>query len=301
MSIKLFWTSRLDIKKNFGDELSPYIVRKLSGKDVVYVPVPSNPLRALMSHSKKFILGKIKLTTFFSLMRTIFTRKYIVAIGSIISWACNSKCTIWGTGLLFRNGIIPYGANIKAVRGKCTQQRIKELNMQVPEVIGDPALLLPLIYSPSESVKHELGIIPHYVHYRSILNIIDDPLIKIINLYDSVEKVIDDINSCKVTISTSLHGIIVSHAYGIPCLWYDFNGAKLYGDNVKFEDYFSSVNIETYSPTLITKELLLNRNDIVKDVIHNSNSTIDEKVLNEIQKGLLSVAPFDVLLKYQIM
>ena len=60
-------------------------------------------------------------------------------------------------------------------------------------------------------------------------------------------KIIDEINSCQVIISSSLHGIITCHAYNIPCLWYKFS-EKIVGDGIKFADYFSSVNIKPYNP-----------------------------------------------------
>jgi len=70
-----------------------------------------------------------------------------------------------------------------------------------------------------------------------------------------IEKVIDDIYACDVTISSSLHWIIVSHAYGIPSYQVKFKN-KLYWDGTKFSDYFLSVGITPYKPTDLSKNKL---------------------------------------------
>ena len=61
----------------------------------------------------------------------------------------------------------------------------------------------------------------------------------VINLLDDVEKVLVDMFSCNKILSTSLHGIIVAQAYGIPALWCNFNSKeKLEEDNVKYRYIF---------------------------------------------------------------
>ena len=66
--------------------------------------------------------------------------------------------------------------------------------------------------------------------------------IKVINLINTnIESVINDILSCEKTISSSLHGLIVSDAYNIPNTWVKFDN-NIKGDDTKFHDYFKSVN-----------------------------------------------------------
>jgi hypothetical protein len=43
-------------------------------------------------------------------------------------------------------------------------------------------------------------------------------------------------------VSSSLHGIILAHAYGIPVAWTEFS-TGLKGDGVKFLDHYASVGI----------------------------------------------------------
>jgi hypothetical protein len=112
---------------------------------------------------------------------------------------------------------------------------------------------------------------------------------------DDVEKVVKDICSCKYTISSSLHGIIVSHAYNIKSLWYKLSDLELSGDNIKFEDYFTSVNIENYLPYELWNIKELNIDEIVKNIEKETRKNSIQADLNKIQLGLLLVAPFPII------
>ena len=55
-------------------------------------------------------------------------------------------------------------------------------------------------------------------------------------------KVVDYICSCKIILSSSLHGLIISDAYKIPNIW--LNEYSLNEGTFKFKDYFQSQNRE---------------------------------------------------------
>ena len=76
--------------------------------------------------------------------------------------------------------------------------------------------------------------------------------------YGTWKQFIDKILSCELILSSSLHGLIVSDAYGIPNHWCQIH-FKMDDDGFKFRDYFFSVNKQPYSPFVI-----------------NSNTTIEE-------------------------
>lgn len=282
---------------NFGDELNPYLISKLSGQLVEKILIPSSGIRYIFFSIKYIINNKIDFNILVTLIKQLFINDFILAIGSIISANSSKKAKIWGVGMMNSNDKIK-DACFYAVRGKYTQFKIKQLGFKTPDVIGDPAILLPVVYNPVVKKKFKIGIIPHYVHY-DLVNSISDNDFCVINMIDPVEKIIDSINMCEYLISTSLHGIIVSHTYGIPCLWVDFKGELLAGDNIKFMDYFSSVMIDEYIPfQLDIKNLHI---DNIISLFNKYNIlSLPNCDLKLIRKKLIESAPFTVKEQYKI-
>lgn len=303
--INLFWYKYKAGNGNFGDELSPYIVSKLSGKQTKYINI---------DYFDKYILSTVLKLTFYLIKGRMSVNEYLnylylrvfkhpnvlVAIGSILHSVKYKNYTIWGSGIISRNTSF-VNSDFRAVRGKRTQERIRELGYSAPDAIGDPALLLPLIYSPKINRRYKIGIIPHHYHYKEF-KYISSNCIKVINLLDPLEKVIDDICSCDLTLSTSLHGIIVSHSYGIDSAWFTNKSNKLYGDDIKFDDYFSSLNIEIYTPidiNLITENLEQNMELI--SGIRKDQLLPSKEELHRVQRDLLISFPKNLKEEYEKM
>ncbi|WP_165395981.1 polysaccharide pyruvyl transferase family protein [Flavobacterium sp. J27] len=251
---------------NYGDILAPYIVEKLSGKKVHQVSHPMDRWFRLLI-------------------------KHYVTVGSII-WAVSKNSIVWGSGIIKENQNVRE-AKFLAVRGPRTRKRLLELGYKVPEVFGDPALLLPKLIPNTIEKKKELGIIPHYVDYESVSSFFaNDERIKVINLMtDDIEKTTREILECKTIISSSLHGLIVPQSYGIPALWVKFSN-KLAGDNVKFYDYFESVGI--YYPKEIALEIQeCSYEKFITLIEQHKNSVLAvEDLLILRQNQLLSSCPF---------
>jgi len=90
--------------------------------------------------------------------------------------------------------------------------------------------------------------------------------ILVIDVCDDVETVIDNIRKCKKTLSSSLHGIIVSHAYGINCAWIKLSN-YVYGDDVKFLDYYYSLNLRDIKEPIFLRKTLNEKNDKINYLI----------------------------------
>lgn len=209
------WWPTMPRPGNFGDIITPYLIEKISHKTPKYV-------------NKDFSVYE----------------KNLLAVGSIVRMATKNT-VVWGSGAMNSGEKISPDADYRAVRGPLTRQLIIDQGGTCPEIYGDPALLLPLFYSPKTVKRYRYGVIPHYVDYAQVVEWYkDDPDIKVINLLTSdIESVIDEIYECENVLSSSLHGIIVAHAYGVNAAWVRFSN-KLAGDGIKFQDYFASVGID---------------------------------------------------------
>ncbi len=271
-SIPLFYWSEIKFifkkKENYGDLLSKYLVEKISGKKIEWV------------HPKKQAWYKLDKTNY-------------VTIGSIIHHASKDSI-VWGSGIIDKQQPIEKG-DFRAVRGPQTRKFLLELGYECPEVYGDPALLLPKYYHPEVEKKFKLGIIPHYHDFKFVSeNYMNDPEILVIDLMTmDVEEVTRQILSCEKTISSSLHGIIVSHTYEIPSIWVEFSD-KIFGDGIKYIDYLESVGLSVYKPKFLTGM----KSSEELDVLIESLPNLPKKTkIIELQEGLIINCPFRSILE----
>jgi pyruvyltransferase len=262
---KVYWWSMKHEKnsnlENFGDFLTPYIVEKLTGKQPVLFS-PKSKFAKLFKHS--------------------------LMIGSIISRSRKSTL-VWGSGIIKKDELIEGGVFL-AVRGPYTADRIKQLGFKSTDKYGDPAILLPKLYNPKIEKKYKIGIIPHFFHFEELIaqNYDKSDVLFISLLTENIEDVIDQILSCEKIISTSLHGVIVSHTYQIPAIWWKYG--VLHGDDVKFYDYFASVNLDVKS----------NHSDkLFNEILLNSNYYLPSKqILEKIRKDLIETFPYKIKIKH---
>jgi len=166
----------------------------------------------------------------------------IVAAGSVMSAAKNNDL-VWGTGCIMPGATCSKNSMILAVRGPLTRKELLKKGIACPEVYGDPALLLPLVYqAPIVEKTHKYGLIPHYIdHHTEAVENARRLGIKIIDICQSTEHLLRDIHSVEVLMSSSLHGLILADAYGIPNIRISITG-NLVGKDFKFEDYYASVD-----------------------------------------------------------
>lgn len=270
---------------NFGDALSPFIVESLSKKEIIYKTHYLGKKDALRK-LKGYIISK----EFKEIKHINFPwEKTLLAVGSIISWGTKNS-EIWGSG--FMNEYETFkGGKIHAVRGKYTKEKLTQSGFNCPDVYGDPALLLPLIVPPAEK-KEDIGIIPHWKETKYFQSNFANKF-KVIDLNtNNIHEIIAQITSCQKILSTSLHGIIVAHAYGIPALW--IMKGYIDTDGFKFKDYFSSVNIPIYDGFTNIEEILSKQQNITNLFENNKIQSLPHKSITEIQKSLIFAAPFKV-------
>lgn len=159
---------------------------------------------------------------------------HLYAVGSIIT-AGAQDCTIWGSGILntkILGRMKSRKFDVRSVRGPLSRLILLEHGYDVPEIYGDPAILMPLIYNPSVEKKYPVSVITH-------MNEIDFSLNKDIHQIniktDDYKAFVEEIKSSELIISSSLHGIIFAEIYGVKAIL-----LKPKADLFKYYDYYYS-------------------------------------------------------------
>ncbi len=211
----LYWWAHPGKVFNFGDWVGPFLHECLTGRR----PVRYRP-------------------KFSPFGRTTFTA------GSILRWIRRPRsAVVWGSGIMSAADRFPAPRRVLAVRGPRTRARMVELGYDCPAIHGDPAILLPRVFSPERRVRHVLGLVPHYHDFAAARRLAgQSDEILLIDVRRPVRAVIRDICACAAVASSSLHGLIVAQAYGVPALRVTF-GARIGGDGTKFADHYLAAGL----------------------------------------------------------
>ena len=209
--------------RNFGDWIGPYLYQAMLGHMPFYLKRSHHNLGDCF-----FTVG--------SILRRIHVP---------------DKAIVWGSGIISAADEIARPKSVLAVRGPRSRQRLMELGYSCPEIFGDPAILLSEYYKPkTKPISGLVGLIPHFFDYEIVKSTSPQDVF-VINVAKPVDEVIDDIAKCELTLSSSLHGLIVSHTYNVPTVWIRSIN-KLVGDDCKFHDHFEAIGIGNIAPTEIS-------------------------------------------------
>ena len=169
-----------------------------------------------------------------------------MCIGSIARHAKKGTIVL-GSGFMSMKNPIDIDADWRFVRGPRSKAKLLQAGGTTSDVVGDPALLLPMFCDESKK-KYDVGIIPHISQYKWAKE--KYPNYHVINLKtkNALSKA-KEITECRTIISSSLHGIIAAHAYNIPSAYVEFeNGIK--GDGTKFQDHYESIGLHAALSTV---------------------------------------------------
>lgn len=199
-----WWTG----EHNFGDLITPYLLRR-AGVAPLLKPARSADM---------------------------------VAVGSILEiLPSNFAGAVWGSGKMHEHVIthLP-DAHIAAVRGRLTRDLLG-----CPEdlPLGDPGLLVGA-GSVKTAPRGQIGVVAHFKHrghpwFRHLLA--SNARVRDITVHADPETVAAQIADCRAVITTSLHGLIVADAMGVPAVW-GLPEPILDGGDFKFRDHESVVN-----------------------------------------------------------
>jgi len=157
----------------------------------------------------------------------------LLSVGSVLHFAAEGA-VVWGSGL---NGKmldhpLPSALDIRAVRGPRTRELLVAQGHDVPEVFGDPGLLVPMARPALRSVARTTShLIVNNFHDRV-------PLRRRRNAISPrapLDECLDAIASAAFVVGSSLHGIVVAEALGIPARAV----RSATEPSFKYDDYYS--------------------------------------------------------------
>lgn len=225
---------------NFGDELGPAAILKLLenkfGCSTENIPVTNLAKR-----------------------RRNAADVCLFSLGSIFHMV-KSGDHIWGTGI---NPSRQKKYNLEnltfySVRGPKSEALVREkLNVQGHLGLGDPGFLIPFLYpkyqkdaSQQPQEPPRICFVPHAqdMNYTDELGLL--PSENVLSVKNSWQPVVESIQKCDYVASSSLHGIIVADAIGIPTLWFQFPSGKTSETegSFKYDDYFQTVGRMNKTP-----------------------------------------------------
>jgi pyruvyltransferase len=221
------------VGQNWGDKLNPVLVSILSGKRVLNINEYYN----------------------------VYRMPVHVVIGSGLGNLIHSESIVWGQGFAHyhdRLRVLP--DQICAVRGPLSRKKILEAGLECPAVLGDPALLLSRYFDEQVIKRHRVGLIPHFTH-RPLpeFDRLREQGAEIIDITGDLFEVVRSVKSCHIVASSSLHGLIIADAYGVPSKWLQIPERPI-EDGFKFHDYLRSVGRSDLEP------LVLDQNSTLIDI-----------------------------------
>jgi hypothetical protein len=180
----------------------------------------------------------------------------LAAVGTIGHAMAGGRVIFWGTGsspyldpFAGRSMRKPYARprdttiDVRATRGPISHRLLGDIAR--PPVYGDPVWLLERFYRPSVTKHWDVGVIihladladrafeahpkPQMLRYRT--DTPDGLSIRLLNTVTqrsaaALRARVDDIMACRRIVSTSLHGLVIAEAYGIPCMYFAPRGPR---------------------------------------------------------------------------
>lgn len=157
----------------------------------------------------------------------------LLACGSLLENAATEAkpgAIVWGSGLMFGDTTDLSHLDVRAVRGRLTGRACGLSDV----VTADPGALVPELW-PKPATRRGVGVVRHYVDQT------DYPWADAtIDATAPVDEVVEFIGSCRRVASSSLHGLIVAHAWNLPTLRLPHPGVA--GGDFKWADWLSGLD-----------------------------------------------------------
>jgi hypothetical protein len=210
--IKAYWWKEVP---NFGDALAPYLLEHFADIEVEW---------GTISHSKIASIG--------SVLEHIppLWDGYILGSGKLHE---DSRLQIMQMGKI--------SSTILSLRGPLSARGIVG-----SYALGNPGILADELVG-DQPKQWDLGILPHFMDKELVPRFTNlmpaGTVIKAINPSDDPIEVLKQIGACRRIVTSSLHGMIVSDAFGIPRRVEVCPALARDGGDFKFRDYSASIQM----------------------------------------------------------
>lgn len=104
-----------------------------------------------------------------------------------------------------------------------------------------------------------------------------------IDIFSETNDFLKIINQCEFIFSTSLHGLVIADAFGIPNVRLNIS-SSLKGGDFKFLDYYSVYDEKVSEPVFLS--------EINNELVKKHKDIYSRKNLQSIKKGLIESFPF---------
>lgn len=231
-----YWSRSAETWRNIGDAINPYILQRLTNRNVYHYDDCTRSQRAMTP--------------------------IISGAGSILERLPSVPLHVWGSGAK-KDGDYSHlkRAVIYSVRGPRTQYVLRKSGIKVPDSFGDPVLIIPdlipiawksrpVMNSSREIGVVVVGVILHYADLRDVKFFsagTGDFRFSIINVNWPLERIVKVMCACDYIVSSSLHGLILADAFRISRLWIS-SASPLAGGEFKFHDYHESLGFNSIIP-----------------------------------------------------
>ena len=178
----------------------------------------------------------------------------LLSVGSILHFAQPGD-VVWGSGINGKKTQVQVDASrldIRSVRGPLTRQELLGTTSHVPAVFGDPALLWGVFWPrdtyQDRRLRRAVSVVPNLHDFEGLKG---DP--RSVNPRGAVHDVVRQIANSDFVCGSSLHGVIIAEALGIP--------ARLIRPSVeppfKYDDYYRGTGREQHTPAGDVKEAIM--------------------------------------------
>lgn len=197
---------------------------------------PASGARNFGDHLARVLVTKILADRGHVIEEAVKAPRRLLTIGSVLHFARTGD-VVWGSGV---NGKAVdedhhrYASlDVRAVRGPLTREFLMGRGIAVPEVYGDPALLLPWVFPGRfQPLRRKAHVVVPNLHDLEELR--RRGVADLVSPLQGWNRCIAQILEAELVVSSSLHGLVIAEAYGIPARYVRFTDTE---KPFKYDDY----------------------------------------------------------------